>query len=324
MMMKAQFLQEYPSLILRGWHDGGKFSIKESFKNIVFCGMGGSGVAGFLLKNYIEYLKCKLPFSIVQDYSIPLCNWNDSLCIIASYSGDTDEVISCYKEAKRRGMVILSLTSGGRLQELCKMNNTYCIILPKGYQPRMTSPYQFMLLLKFFQNMKLIDDQEKNIEKVMKALEKDVYREIVAQLSEQLQDKLPLIYTSKLFSAAALRWKQALNENTKIHCFTNVLPEMDHNELLAFCNNKYPYHVIFLTDEEDSSEIQKRIRITKEMIKANGTTTSEIAVRGECHLARLFSALFMGDTLSYYLADYYDSNPLDVGDIEVFKKHMRS
>ena len=119
-----------------------------------------------------------------------------------------------------------------------------------------------------------------------------------------------------------LRWKQAINENSKQHAFWNVFPELNHNELMAYNSNSSAFHVVLLRDEKDSVRIQKRIDLTKAIVKKAGASVTEVVLKGESLLVKIMTAIFMGDLVSYHLGVKNNFDPAETGMIEDFKTKL--
>ncbi|MGV8151066.1 MAG: bifunctional phosphoglucose/phosphomannose isomerase [Candidatus Woesearchaeota archaeon] len=294
--------------------------------SIIICGMGGSGIAGKILESYLKFLKLKIPIFLINDYEIPKHATTSSLFIISSYSGNTEEALSCYKEALRLGRNIITITSGGKLLQSSSDNKIPLIAIPKGLQPRNAIAYLFFPLLKLLEYNGIISDQSKDVKNLVETIKKSskMLNAQASTLAEELDDAIPIIYSSPVFSGISYRWKTQFNENSKAIAFFHVFSELDHNELSGFKNNKWPLHIIMLKDEEDNRRIQKRMTITKRLIKEMNTEVkfSEINIKGDNMLTRMFCALHLGDLTSYYLALKYATDPTPVDMVEELKKDL--
>ncbi|MBU4283816.1 MAG: bifunctional phosphoglucose/phosphomannose isomerase, partial [Nanoarchaeota archaeon] len=135
-------------------------------------------------------------------------------------------------------------------------------------------------------------------------------------------EKIPLIYASERMGVVAYRWKTQFNENAKIHAFCHVFPELNHTELGGYGNIKAGYHVIIIKDDDDYVKVKKRMDITKRLISEAGINVTELVIKGECFLTKLFSAMYLGDLTSYYLALKYGTDPTPLDVIEELKKEL--
>ena len=298
------------------------FKVDGLINSVVITGMGGSAIAGDIMKTYLSDLG-DLRVEVNRAYKLPAWVDENTLVIVCSYSGNTEETLSCYKDAIRKKSKIVGITTGGKLKVLLEKNNLPLIKLTKGLQPRCAIAYLFFTQLKILENSKLIPKQTEYIKETVKALNKPMLDHAAKDLAKSLVNKIPLIYASNKLGTVAYRWKCEFNENSKIHAFTHMLPELNHNELVGFTKRLADFHVIFLRDQDDDKHIKKRIKITKSLVKKYNVPVTEIGVSGPDKLTRMFSAIFMGDMTSVYLAKEYGINPEPVEIIEKLKDMLK-
>ena len=291
-----------------------------NIQHITFVGMGGSVHPGFLLKTYLENSGCKKQINLVRDYTIPAWVSKKGFLIVSSYSGNTAETLEAYKQAYREGYKFLVMTSGGKLKEYAEKNGTPLILLPKGYQPRHTFYHFFGAILKTLQNSGIIEKHEQIMAETMRILHKPVFEQMGKQIAEKMENKIPIIYTTPKLSGVNQRWKICFNENAKIHAFYNELPELNHNEINGYVTKQGNFHILFIADEEETKYHRQRISATKQIVKEYGCTTTEIVIKGPSSLARLLSAVCIGDWASYYYAQKLGVDPAKVEVIEKLKK----
>lgn len=312
------------------------FSLKKKeFKNVVVCGMGGSAISGELALSLI-YKHLKVPFQVVRDYSLPAYVDSSTLLIAISYSGNTEETISCVKAGITRGAEIIAITSGGNLNSICREKKIPFISIRAGLPPRQALPYIFFPLMNILIKQGLIPDLITPLQKelfVLKNLKTEtapVRKEKhnpAKQISKKLYQKIPIIFGScGLTAGIALRWKCQFNENSKVTSHSVIFPELNHNETVNLSylqKGKHPFVLIILRDEEDHERIKKRIEITKSLIGQNFQGIIEVSSRGKCSLMRLLSLIYLGDIVSYYLAILNEYNPTAIDVIEKLKKELK-
>lgn len=286
---------------------------------IVFAGMGGSGISGDLLKTYLHG---RMYVSVVKDYEPDFVD-DKTLFIAESYSGNTAETLSATRIALRKHAKVLTVTSGGALKELSRHYRTACVDIPRGFQPRAAIAYLFLPLLRVLENSGILTPQSKEVKKASASLHRENFAEKAYLLAMNLSGKIPLLYASRKYYPVAYRWKTQINENAKIHAFSHLIPEMCHNELVGYTLPKALYYSIFLTSAEEEESIKARVKATRELIAGMGTATNVIHLKGESFLARLFSAIHLGDLTSYYLAKHYKASPTDIHVIEELKKRLK-
>lgn len=299
----------------------------SEIQHLTFLGMGGSLNPAFLLKTYLENTNCAKQINLVRDYKIPAFVSKNGFFFVISYSGNTEETLAAYQQAFRQGYPMLIMTSGGMLRDLAEKNGTPLLVLPSGYQPRHSVYIMLGALLQILQNSKIIEKHEVVFQQTIDSLQKPIFEEMGKQLAESIKGKVPIIYTSPKLGDVGLRWKICFNENAKIHAFCNQLPELDHNEINAYAatqeNWKQGFHTLFLVDQEETKEHKKRIAITKQIIKEQGYPATEIVIKGPSYLARLLSAVHIGDWVSYYYAIELGVDPGKVEIIERLKTLLR-
>jgi glucose/mannose-6-phosphate isomerase len=323
-------INSLPEQIKEAYSLGRTIQLKGSPTQIFVCGMGGSSISGQLLEAYFRMLKIKIPVFTIQDYSLPEFADKNSLIFIVSYSGNTEESISCYREALKRNLNIIIITTGGKLEEYSRINRLPCVLIPKGYQPRNAVAYLFFPMLKILENAGVVANNSEDIKNLIDSLKKNQssFDRIGYDISLKLFGKLPVIYASPNFYPVAYRWKCEINENTKIPAFCHKFPELNHNELNGYVNfNKIniPIHIIILQDQDDHRRTIKRMEITRKLIKEmtnDGIKFTEITIKGDSILTKMFTTIYIGDLVSYYLAINYATDPSPVDVIEKFKKEM--
>ncbi len=142
------------------------------------------------------------------------------------------------------------------------------------------------------------------------------------QLAANLYGKLPILYGSQAYSTVvAFRWKTQLNENTKIHAYSNGYPEMNHNEILGWVLAKQQVPnlaVVLLRDQMERPKIVARVETTKRLF-ARAAEVHEVFAEGQSLLARMLHAIYLGDWVSCYLALLYGMNPTDISYINLLK-----
>lgn len=311
-----------------------KFNFKGNFQNIVVTGLGGSAIGGDFLRVYGGQ-KCSIPIVVNRDYSLPLFVNEGTLVLAVSYSGNTEETLSAYDEAKAKGAAIVSLTSGGKLAEKAQKDNVPLIIIPGGLQPRAATGYLFIPILIVLEKLGLIPDVSVELDDMISSLESMGSRAAMdveedknpaKQLAKLFYHKIPVIWgVSGTTETVAMRWKGQINENSKAMAYFNVLPELNHNEIVG---TEAPekllkqLELVFLRTSDDHPRVQKRFDITKEIIGERVGGITEIWGEGNSLLARMFSLTYLGDYTSAYLAILYGIDPSPVKLITLLKNKL--
>jgi len=293
------------------------------FKNIIICGIGGSALPANILNTIA---KTKIPIFIQRDYGLSKEANEKSLVICISYSGNTEEALSGLKEALDRNLKIICLSSGGKIEEICKEKNIPFVKIPSGIQPRSATGYIFASLAKVLINSNLIEDISDEIIQASIELKK-INKEIEKQgedLAKKLSGKIPVIYTSNEFKSIGRIWKIKFNENSKIPAFYNYFPELNHNEMVGFSeiekgNN---FYFIIIKDDQTNPRNLERMDLLGEILREKGSNVSFLDIKNGSLTSKVFSILIFGDWTSYYLALEYKIDPTPVKMVEDFKKKL--
>lgn len=313
-------IKHFPEQVIKGFKLGAGIKVVDKIEGILITGMGGSALPGEILKSYLH--DSKIPITINRDYFIPEWVNSKTLVFAISFSGNTEETINAYRNAIRKGCNVIAVSSGGKLKMLADKQKVPHIMIPGGIQPRSGYGFLFFSILRVLQNSNLIEDQTSFVEKTVATLQKPIFWERAKELAEKLKDKIPVIYSSDRLKAIAYKWKISFNENSKVHAFYNVFPELNHNEMVGYTNVKGNLYIIIIKDEDDYERTRARMKLTKDLIKKAGVPVVEIELSGPCRLAKLISAIYIGDWTSYYLAMEYGLDPTPVDIIEEFKKKL--
>ncbi len=331
-------LAGFPKQCKEAFRLGRDFSLAPNFgdvRNIVFCGMGGSAIGAEIVNSYLRK-EMKLPLELNRDYSLPGFVDKKSLIILLSYSGNTEEILSAYKDAQNRQAKIIILTSGGKLADSAKKDGFPCLLIPAGFPPRGALAFLSFPVLALFSQMGLIEDKEKQVQEAIFLLEQlkngslgiDVQTEAnpAKKLSLRLFGNFCFIYAAgEHFSGVVTRWRSQLAENSKSLSSSHLLPEMNHNEIVGWQHPREllkKFAVVFLRDKEDHPQVKKRIDISEEILQKEGVEPEEIWSKGEGLLARTFSLIYMGDFVSYYLAVLNGEDPAPVKRIDYLKHRL--
>lgn len=296
---------------------------KADFDNIFFLGMGGSSISGSIIKMQLEQAGITIPITIVQGYEIPKTMTENSLVFAVSYSGNTEETVSAYRQAIKITNTVIALEDGGHLEEICKINRRPYLLIPKGFQPR-TAALSYLLfpMIRILERYRIITNQESEIKHLCASIVKPDFKTLASNLSEKLLFTVPIIYASDKYYPVAYRMKCEINEHAKVHAFSNKYSEFNHNEICGYQNLQATYHIVTFRFDDDHRRIQKRMDIVKELTKKHGTSTTEIKLSGDHLLTKLFSAMLIGDYTAFFLALRYQTDPSPVNIIEDLKEKM--
>lgn len=292
--------------------------VEGDFNKIVVTGMGGSGIPANILQ--ILFKDTKIHVIVNKDYLLPGCVDAKTLTFVISYSGNTEETVSAFKQADAKKSKIVVVTSGGKLTNMAR--NHTVVNIPAGIPPRAAIGYLLFPILILLHNSRIIKLKRDELVQTIDSLHNTGLRSKAYNLASELHGKIPVIYASPHLEPAAIRWKQAINENAKMHAFSNVFSELNHNEMSAYAQPNQGFHVVLLRDEEDSVRIQRRIDLTKDIIKKSGASVTEISLKGTSLLVKLMTAIYLGDLVSYHLGIKNGVDPAETKLQEEFKKRL--
>ncbi|MBM4159868.1 MAG: bifunctional phosphoglucose/phosphomannose isomerase [Ignavibacteria bacterium] len=309
-----------------------KLNVK-GIDTIVLTGMGGSAMGGDLLRAFLSD-KMTIPFLVNRHYDLPAFVNRDTLVIVSSYSGNTEETIAAHRDAIKRKARVLCLASGGRTEALAKEHRQQLVKIPAGFQPRAALGYLFFPLLMVLSRLGIVRPRPAGIRETIRLLKAKslVYGDVASddnlplQLAHRLQGKLPVIYSpTGYFDAIGMRWRGQICENAKKLAFSHVLPEMSHNELVGWkigAELMRQMEVIYLRDKGVHQRIALREDITREIIARYASHVTDVWSDGHSLLARKFSLIYFGDWVSFYLAILNKEDPTPVAVIQQLKGEL--
>lgn len=331
-----KLLVEFPDQIEQAVRIGRAAAMPYRAKNIdaiVLTGLGGSAIGGDVLRSYLAD-DLGVPFVVNRHYALPEFVGPRTLVIVASYSGGTEETIAAHQDAIRRKAKVLCISSNGETARIAAQKRQPLMTIPKGFPPRTALGYSFFPPLVALTKMGFIPSKEKEIRETVRLLRRlaGVYgslanrKNLALETAKKLYNKLPVIYSSAdRFDVVNTRWRGQLAENSKVLAFGHVLPEMNHNELVGWKALKRQMEemaVVFLRDAGDHERVKIRMEITKGIVGEYAAKVIELESEGSSLLARMFSLIYLGDWVSYYLALMNGIDPTPVRVIDYLKREL--
>lgn len=304
----------------------------EGITNIIYAGMGGSGLAGLLLQNWLD-TRLKVPFAIVRDYDLPGYISKSTLAIISSYSGNTEEALAALSQAERMGCRIVIMSAGGKLLEIAKGKKYITLKLPQVSQPRLSVFAGLKALACLVADLDLCEgvDLERelieagnflNTAKSALSLD-DSHQNLARELALSLRGKPVLIYAGPKLAAAGYKWKIDINENAKQLAFWNTYPELNHNEMQGWLlPDKKDLACVQLESSLDNERVQKRQLVTRQVLAAHGFAPQRVKAEGRTHVEQLLYTVLLGDYVSAYLGILNGIDPTPVELVEKFKDEL--
>ena len=301
---------------------------KDKFSSIVFCGLGGSAISGDLLCDYLSG-ELEIPFLVTRGYNLPKFVNENTLVIISSYSGNTEETISCFEQALKKNSKIVVITSGGKIGAIAEANSIPIINIQGGFQPRYALGLSFFSLLKIMQELG-IASEENIVKKIIdlwqrRGEEYSSDQNQAFQIAGEIIGFIPVIYSAEFLASTGYRLKCQLNENSKLHAFNHTLPEMNHNEIIgweSYKEKQFHTKVIYLFDKEFHPQNKKRFDILKEMLTEQKVDVLTLSSKEENKKVRIMDLIFLVDWISFYVSVLRGFDPSEIDFIHRMKQRL--
>jgi glucose/mannose-6-phosphate isomerase len=331
-------LRSLPQQCRQAWKKASKFALPTGFADIdkiVICGMGGSAIGGDLLRSLASKLN-KPQIFVNRGYDLPAFVDPKTLVIASSYSGNTEETLSAFKQALTTKCKKFATTTGGKLKELAQENGVPVFTIDYHTQPRAALGYSFIPLIALLCKLDFLEDKSGKIERMAQLLEgllgklaENIPTSLnpAKQLASKLSGKLIVIYSAGILSPVARRWKGQFNENSKAWAFYETFSELNHNAVVGYefpKQMKNKICIVMLRCPSLHPRILARYQITSEILEKAKVEHEIIDTQGEDDLTQMMSLVFLGDWVSYYLAMLYQIDPTPVKMIDYLKRRLSS
>ena len=304
--------------------------LNRDIDGVVVCALGGSAIGGDLARAWLSDT-CPVPLSVVRSYSLPAHVGHDTLVVIISYSGDTEETLSMAADAVGKGARTVAVSSGGRLESVASEEGMPHCRVPSGFVPRATVGYVFGALAGILDGAGVADaeaefkDAVHTLGAVRSACGPDTEtsRNPAKRLAHELHGTVPVIVGHDLTVPVARRWADQLNENAKMVAFSDELPEMDHNAIVGWVGDPLSqgFSLVFLEHDACDARMRNRLEATKSMASERSRVYSSTAM-GETRMAKMFSLVMTGDYVSLYSAFLRREDPSMTEPIERLKNML--
>ena len=333
-------IAELPRQLEGGWaaaasvtQDGAPRSLSQ-VDRVVLAGMGSSALSGTLWASLLEP-ECRLPISVVRDYDLPAhAHSANTLVIAISYSGNTEETLSCFEQAHQRGCQLMAITGGGQLRDAAGAMGA--LVIPIDYTAKRQAAMGWSLgaLLNIASRLGWAHDFALEMNTTAHILREwngeldpasPVSKNLAKREAGQLMGRSVVVFGAGLFAEVAWRWKEQINETAKTWAAVETLPDADHNSLAGV---DWPdgftskVMALFLTGQADHPRNAQRVHLTRQAFMMAGCNTDVLAARGDSPLAQTMSLVLLGDYMSFYLALLYGMEPALVPSVAQFKAGM--
>jgi len=322
------------------WRDARQRALAADYNGIrnnghtglVVAGMGGSAIGGDMLRA-MALPEATVPVTVVRSYDLPAWISASTTVIVSSYSGNTEETLSAMDEALARKAQVICITTGGSLATRAHKRGLPVITLPAGLQPRAALGYSLAAVLTVAEHLGILTIEQETWEEVTRITREqaqafenpeDPHNQAM-KIALALQDKFPVIYSSENLEVVNVRWRNQIHENAKTFAVGNLLPEMNHNEIMGWDRQGRELRylgVVVLRDSDDHERVQRRIDVTASLLKNSAGYWTELSSLGKSRLARFLSLIYISDWVSLYLAILHKTDPSPVGLISQLKQAL--
>ncbi|MBX7226759.1 MAG: bifunctional phosphoglucose/phosphomannose isomerase [Chitinophagales bacterium] len=296
----------------------------HEIRNVFISGLGGSGIGGTIVAQLVQH-ELSVPVIVNKDYFVPAFVGQHTLVIISSYSGNTEETINVLKTVQKTGAKVVIITSGGQAQQIAQEQGYDHIIIDGGMPPRSCFGYSFVQQFYILHGLGLINDGFKadlnNAIHLLEAQEAAIQIE-AEHLAKNLKGYLPIIYSDASYEGVAIRFRQQINENSKMLCWHHVIPEMNHNELVGWRAKHSEAKVVFLRNETDYVRNQERMEFLKSVVKGYCGEILEVHSKGNSPIERTLYLIHLTDWVSQYLGVANGFDPIEIDVINHLKSTL--
>lgn len=323
----TELIDGFPQQLQKALEIGRKAKLspaKDTIHNVLISGLGGSGIGGTIAAELVG-AQCAVPVTVNKEYFIPAFVGSNTLVIISSYSGNTEETLNALDLAHKKGAKIVCVTSGGKIKGFATEKNLDLIEIPSGMPPRACLGYSMTQLFFILKHHGLIDGVfEAQLEKSIADLEKKskAIKTTASNIAKQLSGKMPVIYATPGYEGVAVRFRQQINENSKMLCWHHVIPEMNHNELVGWREVNENLAVIFLRHKDEYFRNTHRIEYTREVATRYTGTILDIWAEGNSELEKALYLVHLTDYVSDNLALLRDMDAVEVNIITGLKNML--
>jgi glucose/mannose-6-phosphate isomerase len=325
--MMKELIQAFPANLAEALEIAKRHTFKKptvEIKNIVICGMGGSGIGGKIVSQWLEE-DLTVPVTLCQDYHLPSFVNQHTLVLASSYSGNTEETLMSVETAHQKGAFIIGVTSGGQMETFCKVNNHDVVVVPGGNPPRTALAYSLVQLVNIFANLGMSSAQHiQSLENARRLIVKDE-KEIQALAKEMatvIGPRIPVFYSVARYEGVSVRAKQQFNENAKKLCWMHVIPEMNHNELVGWGGGSNDYTAVFFDSGDIIERNRRRLEISLDRVRSKTNSVYVLKTMGSNVIERSIYLINIIDWASLYHADMNNVDSIEIEIIDYLKDQL--
>ncbi|MBI2126139.1 MAG: hypothetical protein HYU02_02335 [Thaumarchaeota archaeon] len=298
---------------------------------VIFAGMGASGIIGEVISDWL-YDASSYSFKTIHQPTLPSRKDSRALLFAISASGNTWEVMSAVRRAVDLKWKIITMSEGGALEQFSRVNGIPHIRVKKFEVPRASFPYLLYSAIRALHDTRIVEflaEVEESIETLVRlqstlSAKKPFDQNASKKLALWLHGGIPIIYVPYYSQSVGRRFKNGINENAKTHAFVNSLPEVCHNEVMAWeCNSAHQFRPILIRDKNDEQKISERFDGLGDILNKSRYAHSELWTNSESRLSTLTSEIYALDLSSIYLAIANGTDPRPTHTIDELKSRFQ-
>ena len=311
-----QRLKDFPGLCQSAWENVNSVNLPSSWKDcehVVICGMGGSAIVGDLASDLVT-LQQTIPVTVVRGFSLPFRLTQKHLVILCSYSGDTAETLSLFRQANQFESGLLVVAGGGELSSLATENGHPFIKIDVDCEPRNALGYNLMIVLGVLSRIGCIGISEIDFQQSLSAVSNQVMalcedtpesKNLAKQLANDLSGKAAVIYSGGLLTGMVLRWKTQIHEHAKAIAFNETIPELLHNSIESLDEialNGNNYFVLLMRPSGLTDQLLRSYEAIEKLLIRQRVPHKVVLAPQDSHIAQILTMIVLGDYVSYYMA----------------------
>ena len=328
-----------PSQCRQAWQEAKRTEVPADWRQcteVIVAGMGGSAIAGNLVSD-LAGPSSSMPIRIARDFRIPgilTGNKPGQLIVVCSFSGETEETLAMFDQARSAGVAMAAITGGGTLARRAAEAGIPMMTVDAPGEPRSAVGYNLMLLASLLDRIGVLSVSDKDVDEAVVSAElmaSQVGIEVPTEDNEakllaiDLVGRLVLVYGGGVLSGMALRWKSQINENGKSWAFAELLPELFHNSVESFPSGpeiRQRTTALLLKPHQTTPELGRRYEVLSETLYSAGIDNGMFIGPPGGPLAQSLSMIVLGDYLSYYLGLLNGINPSETPIIDISKERL--
>ena len=315
----------WPKIAMKSYKKNYEIPEFKNIDHIIFAGMGGSGTIGDFFSSILS--KTNIHVSVIKGYNLPQTVDKNSLIIVSSVSGNTEETLAILNQAKDISVNLMAFSSGGKTEDFCLKNKIRFQKIEKFHSPRASFVSYAYAMLKIFSN--ILPVKQKHVENSLKTLNEirdNINSKNLTKKNQSLNlaeniSGMPIIYYPYGLKTAAIRFKNSLQENTKLHASMEEILEMSHNGIVSW-ERKSKLLPILIVGKDDHPKTKHRWKIIKKYFKENNIDFKEIFSLKRDILTKLVCLIYILDYTSIYKAIILKTDPNPVKSIDFIKRNL--